>query len=272
MPLAQSTTTTWRLRFDLEELMKVGSRVRTVTDLPGIPKGTEGVIAEIGRVFVAVRFADGRTGYYAPRQLAPLTEPDDKNNEEARHSLSFADLGLTGAPVPYGAHLCSLPFTGRPPGQDSVQYLVMGVMRGDCCVAIATPECRDAVCRTLAERGHDPERAREAGELIFLDTAECYYPPDEFTAERQLARMGETLERFVSSGRPLRLLGQVGPSAGLVGTEEWWEYEREVTAHVQRLGAVVFCDYGMFDEYAPFRGRVVSTHQWIVSHGAVRPI
>ncbi len=269
MPLAQGAMTTWCLRFDLEELMKVGNRVRTVTDLPGIPAGTEGMIAEIGRVFIAVRFPDGRTGYYAPRQLVPVSIPGTNGPQT---SLQTADLGLAGAQVPYGAHLCSLPLSGHASRQDVVQYLVTGVMRGDCCVAIVSPECQDTICRALSERGYAPERAKDAGYLTFLEVSDCYCHPDEFTADRQVERMSEALEPLFASGRPLRILGQVGPSAGIVGTDEWWEYEERITSHVERLRALALCDYGAFDEYAPLRREAMSTHQWMVSHGEVRSI
>jgi len=51
------------------ETLKVGDVVETLIALPGLPGGAVGRVKEVGHLFLAVEFEEGRVGYYSPRQL-----------------------------------------------------------------------------------------------------------------------------------------------------------------------------------------------------------
>ncbi len=62
------------------EMPKIGDTVQTAVELPGIPTGSVGTVKAIDRLFTAVEFADGRIGYYSPRQLREVTgQRPDRN-------------------------------------------------------------------------------------------------------------------------------------------------------------------------------------------------
>jgi len=240
--------------------MRVGSHVRTATDLPGIPAGTEGVVTELGRVFVAVRFADGRTRYYAPRQLVPVREPVVGPSSD---EPSLADLGIRGCRLPYGSHLCFLPTAREDPVFTLARYLGSGLAAGDLCTVIASPPWQRLLCRALQESGCDVERARTRRDLDLLDTWEYYYHASEFTGERQIER----LQQLVGRGRRLRLMGHVPPILDSVDLDQWWEYERGATPVLADASALALCSYAGRNDRSAVRKGALATHRYVVSGG-----
>jgi hypothetical protein len=59
--------------------MRVGDRVKSCVELAGRPSGTVGRVTEVDPLFVAVRFEDGRMGYYRPQQLSRSEREDTRS-------------------------------------------------------------------------------------------------------------------------------------------------------------------------------------------------
>ena len=253
----------------MPKLMQVGSRVRTATDLPGIPAGSEGVVGELGRVFVAVQFADGRTGYYARRQLVVVPDPADRLSDQRTPD---ADLGIAGAHLPYGSHLCFLPGADEHPLQTPALYLRAGLAAGDVSVAIGPGEWRGRLVSSLRSLGRDTDHAQASRDLVIMDIWDYYYPPSEFTADRQIERLREALRRAAPLGRGLRLLGHAAACMMGVDPDEWCDYELRATPILGEAKTLALCSYAELPEDSPLRKAALTTHKHLLSGGQVHAL
>lgn len=244
--------------------MRVGSRVRTATDLPGIATGSEGVITELGRMFIAVRFADGRTGYYAPRQLVVVPERGHTPSQDRNGGVGIgADLPR----VAPGSHLCFLPTAGEDASRAPAQYLAAGLEAGDLCVVVASVQSQRRLCRAVQHLGYDVDQVKVTGALMMLGTWDYYHRAPRFTAERQLIRLDERLQQLCQSCRHVRLLGETAPVVTRVDPDEWWEYERRVTPILERSGALALCSYAGLGNEPSLRKAAIATHHYLISGG-----
>ena len=253
----------------MPELMQVRSRVRTATDLPGIPAGSEGVICELGRVFIAVHFPDGRTGYYAPRQLVVVPDSADSRLPPGTPE---ADLGIASAHLPYGSHLCFLPGADERRLQTPALYLGAGLTAGDVCVAVGPHEWRACLSSALRALGHQVDHAQAPRDLVFMDIWDYYYPPSEFTADGQIERLREALRQVAVLGRGLRLLGHAAAYMTGVDRDQWWDYERRATPVLREAKALALCSYADLPEDSPLRNGLLTTHEYLLSGGKVNAL
>ncbi len=240
--------------------------MRSATELPGIPVGSEGVVVEIGRVFIAVHFPDGRTGHYARRQLVVVPDPAGRLSDQ--RTLD-ADLGLPGTRLPYGSHLCFLPGADEHPLQTPALYLHAGLAAADVSVAIGPDEWRGRLVSSLRTFGDDPDHAQASRDLVIMDIWDYYYPPSEFTADGQIERLGEALRQVSVPGRGLRLVGHAAACMTGVDLDEWGGYERRATPIVGEAKALALCSYAELPEDSPLRTTALTTHQHLLSGGRV---
>lgn len=241
--------------------MRLGDTVRSAVALPGIPVGTTGTIAEIANPFVAVRFADGRIGYYGRCQLRPASP--------SRVNLPPSEIGLgfTTESVPSGSHLCCLPTTGAEMLATASDYFEAGLQAGERCIALGSPRWLASLRAQLVSRGYAEYIARE--DLAFVDARTVYLPPDEFTADEQLLRLGRALD---GSDRRLRVFGRPGACYRKVSQDEWWDYELRATRVLSDLGASAICAYDLADQRCGASHQAELTHPFVVRGRQLLPV
>jgi len=216
--------------------MRSGDRVRSTVVLPSIPAGAVGTVEEIGSIFVAVRFDDGRVGYYARRQLAS-SGSDQQVSPLPNQTIA---LGFAAETLAAGSHLCLLPSVEREAHRIAGDFLSAGLKHGETCVCCASRSWTRALRAVLAANAHDG--TSDPAEVLFLSPREVYLPATEFTADKQLARVQNTLSGF--PGGRVRIVGRWGTAGiGACRASEWWDYEMRVTYLLRERGATAMCSY-----------------------------
>jgi hypothetical protein len=238
--------------------MRLGDKVLTTVALPSIPVGAAGVVEEVGTLFIAVRFEDGRIGFYARRQLQRLMP----GGGPSAPADSTTDLGFTSKRVPAGSHLFLAAGSDDEARAVAAEYLIAGIRAGETCFCCADHCWRKALESALAAKGFSISNGSSA--VIFTDPMETYLDAREFTADRQLVRIEEALERF--GGTRLRLLGRFGGEAlRSIPESEWWEYEMRVTQLLREHGTTAICSYFASDRSYSRHARAV--HPYVVHKG-----
>jgi hypothetical protein len=245
--------------------IEVGDLVRTAVSLAGIPGGTLALVLETGRRFVAVELLDGRIGYYAPRQLALVP----KGLRPAREDVPTGFAGVLLLP---GSHACLLGAAEEEARAAVVAFAAAGLLNGEQVVAIAPQRWREELCRALADRGLDAAQALSAGALSLSDVWDYYYQGRDFTAEKQINRLGEWLAYLAARAQgPVRVCGHVGPAVEKADADEWWGYERRVTPLVKALGVLTLCTYPRWsekpDSSAAVSQRAGAIHTHLLANG-----
>ena len=246
--------------------MRVGDRARTVVALPGIPVGAIGTVKEVGRLFLAVSFPDGRTGYYAHWQLAPAASGAHPADAWAK----MVDLGFSADQVPEGSHLCLLPETGQEALAVAARFLTAGLQAGEHCQCIAAPSWSAQLRRAIAGLDLGLDQALVQASLVFISPSECYLPPGEFTADGQLRRTEQAIRphsggKARTFSRPRRaLVRQMPPGA-------WWEYERRATGLLQALGVMAMCAYDPGAAGSQQWQSAEASHPYVVKSGRLLP-
>jgi len=218
--------------------MKAGDRVRTDIALPGIPAGRRGVITEVGRVFLVVAFEDGRHAYYTCRQLTldALSAADEECSTD-----ELIPLGVAGARVPRGSHLCLLPSNGNVSVNVIARYTAAGLSSRESVLCILPDEWQRRFLRTLSLLRVEGEAAIRRGMLAIVSPSEVYQPPSTFVVRDQLERTATAVSRALdSSPEGIRLFGCVGETHIADG---WWEYEERITPILKAFGATALCVY-----------------------------
>jgi hypothetical protein len=238
--------------------MRLGDRVRTTVALPSIPFGAAGVVEEVGRPFIAVRFDDGRIGFYARRQLQRLRPGCDASASTNRD----IHLGFTSMAVSAGSHLFLAAGTECEAQAVASDYLIAGIQAGETCFCCVERCWRKALDSALAAKGSPTGSGSSA--VIFTDPTEVYLDAPEFTADGQLARMAEALDRF--GGTRLRLFGRLGREAlRVIPEREWWDYEMRVTQLLREHGTTAMCAYPTSD--SSYARHAQAIHPYVFSKG-----
>ncbi len=240
--------------------MELGDEVRTSVSLPGVPAGTIGKVKEIGRLFVVVELADGRVGYYAARQLEPVVRAEGGRKDTL--------LGLGDERVPRGSHLCLLPSSRNDLIEDVARYTAAGLEEGEKCGCIFPADWMAPVREAMGEVEVDLDDAVAAGQLVVVASVEMYLGRHEFTAEKQLARLGKMVAGLSPRGLgKARLFGCPRPE--LLDLAEWWEYELRATPMLQASEVMVLCGYlprgSLTDQWA----QAEAVHPYVVKGGEV---
>jgi hypothetical protein len=113
------------------------------------------------------------------------------------------------------------------------EYLVAGLERGETGIVIATPEHRQALARTLNEKGLKPEGLELKGLLVLLDARETLNRvlqddfPDESLFREVISRIlvdsGFPRKRVCAYGEMVGLLWSEGKEDAAVRLEDLWE-------------------------------------------------
>lgn len=236
--------------------------MRSRAALPGIPVGAAGTVKEVGRLFVTVEFEDGRTAYYARRQLLSL---GPESSGLTPLPSSTVDLGFTATRVPDGSHLCLLPSTSREALEVVASYFAAGLRAGEACYCIAGRAWAARLKVMVAELCELNEVECEG--LALADAGEFYGQGASFTADRQLATLDRALRSF--EGRRARCFGRVAPVLRGIPAAEWWGYERGATDVLKQHAATGFCGYdlgGLRDEQWQY---AQATHPYVVINGTL---
>jgi len=247
--------------------MDVGDRVRTGVVLPGIPIGTIGRVKEVGRLFIVVRFEDGRQAYYARHQLTAAAEEDPREEEagEAVGGLGFGDTS-----VPYGTHMCLLPSARGEAMEAIARYVAAGLHAGDTCICALPAGWHSAFHRSVRLLGANVYRAVAGQKLRVASTADVYLRPSRFSAEKQLARSAAYLaNRAEGHVGGLRACGYA--SKHLYGTHGWWEYERRVTPILKAGGVLCLCGYDPAGHNSTAWERAAALHEYVARDMQVLP-
>jgi hypothetical protein len=215
--------------------MNAGDLVRTEIGLPGIPIGSRGIVREVGRVFVVVVFGEGRRGYYTARQLHVVSGPNG-----GRPAPDVA-LGIGGAQVPRGSHLCLLPSSAHAAVDAISSYVAAGVQTGDMVVCALPPRWSQKLLRDLPRLGVDGRAAVHKGKLRCVSLPLIYLSRARFTASGQLElHTGRFCQFLRTNPGGLRCLGVVADQHLASG---WWEYEDRMTPLLRHLGVTALCVY-----------------------------
>ena len=105
---------------------------------------------------------------------------------------------------------------------------------GDKCVCLAVPDTLERIRTSLEERGIDTAAATRSGQLVMFTG---HSSPDELKA-----RMKQALASIPGEYRMLRWLGDMTWAFDKMATTETL-MEFECVSNVERLPAVVFCQY-----------------------------
>jgi hypothetical protein len=240
--------------------MKVGDEVLTCAPLPGLGVGIRGRVKEIGRLFVVVEFSDGRLGYYLPTQVEAVV-PVERGNDDA-------PVGFEGESVPRGSHLCLLPATMRELIESTARYTAAGLAAGENCVCTFPPEWADRFGAAIQEMGANADQGLESGQLVILQTSDVYLPPAEFTADAQLERMGSLSSVLAKrSDVGCRCFGY--PGTATFELEEWWEYEKRVTAPLKAARMTGLCGYHPTGRGTDQWMRAEAVHRYVVKGNGI---
>lgn len=245
--------------------IEVGDLVRTAVSLAEIPAGALAIVKETGRPFIAVELLNGRIGYYAPRQLELAVAGPPPVTQDA-------DIGLANAFLPPGSHMCLLAGGDQEATGSLAAYAAAGLSSGDRVVVVVPEPWREGLCGTIADTGHDVGHAVSVGDLVLKDEWDYYYGPD-FTADKQINRLGEWLAEMARDrDRPLRVCGHTGGVVEKADADEWWEYERRVTPLARAGQMLTLCSYSLSvgqesDSCPTLRQRAHATHTHLVARG-----
>jgi len=237
--------------------MHLGDKVRSAVALPSVPVGTTGTVEEIGRLFVAVRFADGRMGYYARRQLLRLGLSDHLSSEAGR----LTALGFTSETIPVGSHICLVPSTEDEARAIAAEYLLAGLRAGEQVLCWAGRCWTRALQSVLIAKGLDQGWRG----MTFLESKDVYLPGSEFTADKQLARLEKALGDL--AGGRLRLFARVEGACREVPENEWWDYEMRATHPLREHGATGLCCYQARRRGASLHAEAI--HPYVVKEGGI---
>jgi len=246
--------------------MQVGDQVRTRVGLGGIPAGAAGRVKEVGRLFLAVEFAEGRLGYYARQQLERL--PGSVPEEGAALS-DGVPLGFGGARVPPGSHLCLFPSDVSEAMDVAALFLAAGLEAEERCFCVL-PRSRRAGFRKSMHGLSASKPGIVWEKLSLIDIREFYLGPESFAADSQIERLVAMARSFASpETRRLRVFGYMGPVLGEVGLEEWWEYERRVTPLCEQLALTAICGYAPSRTENEVWRQAADVHPYVVRRGEV---
>jgi hypothetical protein len=166
--------------------------------------------------------------------------------------------------VPAGSHLFLAAGTESGARAVASDYLIAGIRAGETCICCANRSWRRALGSALAADGLTGGGGPKT--LIFVDPAEAYLDASEFTAERQLARLGAAMDAV--GGTRLRIFGRIGgDTLRSLPEGEWWEYEMRVTHLAQERGITTMCAYAASDR--SYSGHAQALHPYVVSKGQV---
>jgi hypothetical protein len=207
-----------------------------------------------------VQSSDGRTGYYACRQLYRLPETAGPGLP------SDISLGFTPEALPAGSHLCCLPATGAEMLSTCFDYLAAGLRAGERCFCFASPRWAATVRQLFATEEY--RHWLDSGDLSFVDVRDVYLPPDEFTADEQLDRTERALTS--ASGRS-RLFSRPGARFREAPAEEWWDYEMRVTRMLGEMGASAICAYDPAEQKRGCARLAELTHPFVVRNRQLVP-
>jgi hypothetical protein len=185
-----------------------------------------------------VAFEDGRHGYYARRQLT-LDALAPGGDECCTGEL--IPLGVAGARVPRGSHLCLLPSNGNVSVNVIARYAAAGLSCRESVLCILPDERQRRFLRTLSLLGVEGEATLRSGLLAIVSPSEVYQPPSTFVVRDQLERTATAVSRALdSSPDGIRLFGCVGETHIADG---WWEYEERIAPILRAFGATALCVY-----------------------------
>jgi len=135
----------------------------------------------------------------------------------------------------FGDHIClsyDHPDEARAP---LLPFFRDGLLRGERCVFVGTPNENDQLLKDLTGAGVDVRRASGQGRLV-LQTPEATYPPGDFKASDMLALIDKLVEQAVASGfAGLRGAGEMVPTP----PPRLWQELRDYEAHLNDLCAVL---------------------------------
>ncbi len=232
--------------------MTVGERVRTKVSLPGIPVGTLGTVREVGQLFLAVGFEDGRLAYYPRHQLGLHSE------QPIEILPGECPLGLVDASVSPGSHLCLLPYTDREVVEAASLFACAGLSAGEACLCVGAPGWLAAVRDDLEGRAARLSNSLDLSRVLFLEPMGFYLPPADFTAARQVDFAASALAKdFPIGANRVRVFGHSPRYIALFDPEEWWEWERRATVLLREFGVTTVCAYD---------SAAVSTACWRQAH------
>ncbi len=243
--------------------MKIGDEVRTAVTLPGIAAGTQGLVKEIGRLFLVVAFPDGRQGYYARRQLAPVLSCHQ--SEQASDSL--VPLGIANVSLPRGSHGCLYPSDDGVAINSIAHYLVAGLNVGETVICWLPAKWQGDFLRSLRFLGIDANQTMREQKLTILNPCKVYLKEQEFTVVKQLERT-TTAVSVLAKEHPegVRLFGYVAHRFSISG---WWEYESRFTPIAKSLGVTTLCGYPDISNDRETLSHVAETHTYVVKDGQV---
>lgn len=247
-----------------EEPIKVGDEVRTAIALPGIPAGTYGVVTEVGRPFVVVAFADGRHGYYAPRQLIPALPGEERPPAREQESTP---LGIDDARVPKGSHMCLLPSSHAAAVSVVTRYAAAAFKQSEMVLFFMPDRARAALLRGLSDCGVDTDAAIDQRQLTIARPSDIYLPALQFDPLRQLemvAAFASKATREASNG--LRCCGFVGRMYKAKG---WWRYEHGLTRLLRDHGLMTMCVYDGSAKSAGLADKLHETHTHLLRDAVV---
>jgi hypothetical protein len=231
--------------------------------LPGIAVGTRGLVKEIGRLFLVVAFPDGRQGYYARRQLAPVLACQD--GEQSSEPL--VALGVANARLPRGSHGCLLPSDDGTAINTVARYLGAGLAAGETAICWFPAKWQEGFLRGLRQLGVEASVALRDRKLTILNPCKVYLQEPEFTANKQLERTTTAVSALTKEHSDgVRLFGYVGRRLAMEG---WWEYESRFTPIAKALGVTTLCGYPDLSGDAESSRLAAETHTYLIKDGQV---
>lgn len=250
--------------------MRVGDIVHTGVSLSARPAGMLGRVKEMGGLFTAVEFPDGRIGWYTPQQLELVAEVD-----QGAECTAQASLGLAGGAVPYGSHVCLLATSRAEMMAILAPYLVAGLESDDRCLCACPCAWHSALRAAIDRTGSDADSHRASGRLVVAGPDHLYLDAAEFTADRQLERTTEVVAGLTNGGAcRARVFGH--PTAAVSAGEQWWEYEARVGNALKATETLALCGYGRFTprdahwEHARFLHPYIIEHQVLLTNGPMQ--
>lgn len=246
-------------------MLRVGEHVRSGIGLPGIPAGAVGVVKEVGRLFVAVQFDDGRMGYYARRQL---TRVGQATRGMAEGASATTDLGWGDSVVPAGSHLCLLPRSRRDALHSVARYVVAGLKAKEQCLCAVPTEWGERLPAEAARLVGASPNDWGADRLVVANALDVYPEGERFVARDQIALLKRVLSGC--TGRPTRIVGYPAQAFQGMPAAEWWEYELAVTPLLREAGVSALCVYTPAFARSSDARHACAAHPYVFRDGMLR--
>jgi MEDS: MEthanogen/methylotroph, DcmR Sensory domain len=172
-----------------------------------------------------------------------------------------------------GEHICSLYDTEEEQLATAAAYLADGIWRGERSLYICAN--RDAVLRfraALGAAGLDAAALVERGALIELTHEEAYLAGGEFSVERTVTMLRESIEQAAGDGfSGWRGCGDMSwLLAGAPGSEQISAYEALMHQFFSGTRAAAMCQYNRKLLPAPLIDMALATHSTAVIAGRQR--